>query len=155
MFPLIRHNYLNIHRWTCMTPTRSLPYISYSVHRLVVIDRTAAKSHVSVFVRPSTVSLPVCCVLARFSPSASLAIPLLVHSHRQVPGLAWAISATEGPSCRPAGSETQSWLTRKSTIWAPSREACLPGLGLRKTVVGVEMAAGRVHVGLVEEKGCK
>ncbi len=104
----------------------SFSSISYSVHRLVVINRTAAKSHVSVLVSPSAVSPPVCCVLARFSLSASLAVPLLVHSHRQVPGLASAISATEGLSCHPAGSETQSWLTRQSTIWAPSREACLP-----------------------------
>lgn len=98
----------------------------YFILHLVVVYRIAPKSHVGLLVHPSTVSPPVCCVLAVFSVTASLAVPLLVHSHRQVPGLASAISATEGPSCRPAGSETQSWLTRQSTIWAPSREARLP-----------------------------
>lgn len=108
------------------TDQDSLTCRSYSIHRPVVFTGTAPKSHVSVFLSPASVSLPVCCVLAVFSLTASLAVPLLVRSHRQVPGLASAISATEGPSCRPAGSETQSWLTRQSTIWAPSREACLP-----------------------------
>lgn len=37
---------------------------------------------------------------------ASFAVSLLVRSPRQVPGPAAAISATEGPRCHPAGSET-------------------------------------------------
>lgn len=72
----------------------------------------------------SAVSSSVCCVLAAFSVSASLAVPCW-SVHRQVPGLARAISATEGLCCRPAGSETQSWLAFSNAIWARSREACL------------------------------
>ncbi|MEQ2214368.1 hypothetical protein XENOCAPTIV_003388 [Xenoophorus captivus] len=102
-------------------------------------------SHVSV--SPSTVRPPVCCVLAVFSLCASFAIPLLLYSHKQVPGLALAISATEGPSCRPAGSETQSWLTRQRAIWAHSRKARLLAWA-RATVEGV-------YDGLLEETGWK
>ncbi|KAK7877841.1 hypothetical protein WMY93_031513 [Mugilogobius chulae] len=63
-----------------------------------------------------------------------------------VPALARAISAAEGPRCRPAGSQTQSWLTVCSTIWTHSRGACLlPAPSTPHTHTGSERGAEDVQ----------
>lgn len=125
------------------------------IHRLVVIDRNAAKSCLNVLVHLSTVSPSFCCVLARIwvpalpSPCWSIVTDRCQdwpRPYRPQKGHA-AILQTQRPRA--------GWLARTPSGPPAGKPARLPGLGLRKTVVGVEMAVGRVQAGLIEERGCK
>lgn len=101
--PLV--SFLSQHRKTQLGNQAALVFDLLSARRLVAADRTAAKSS---RVEPTHVSAATPLTLLRTGTvfSASFAVSLLVRSHRQVPGPSAAISATEGPRCHPAGSET-------------------------------------------------
>lgn len=139
------------------TNQESLTSISYLMHRLKVINRTAPKSHVSVLVSPSTVSPPVCCVLAVSSPTASLAVPLLIIVTDKCQDWPWPYRPQKGRSAVLQAQRTRAgWLARAPSGPPDGKPACMPAwVGWRKTVLGVEMTVGRVYAGLVEERGCK